>query len=468
MGLFAGILLPALLMALLIGIVFGIALKKPANDASKLFKLGASRKDYEAYLGLAWDWFRQQTPSIDSKSDLEKLGERLQLGPSHRNVEIPANGFDSAEQFEKWCKAVAYSYRINIREVSSSTMILRSSDQEFERFVSVIVKGIGNIEFVEFELPEDIHDASLAVKRAIDSSTFDVYLETRRLSRPQLDGSLKYQLAFRTFSDRGNTQSVNAESQINELLTKCSDDVERTRVFDTIRDEGIDVAAVGSLPAKIRTLLWFLSVYVSLVVYALVLRSACEFASEFGTTERALKTLEPLFLTHASRTAIALGKYIAVCVSVAIAGFVMIACFWFTLRILIPYELFPRQTLWETTRALALLNLVLLPIVLSASGVALAVSFMSSSPKRAGAYGYIVMWVMIAPGFYLFASGDQPSVAASFVPMLGTSLLLKGLIQGTFDWGFFAISMTSSLTLAAVSLAVVVVLSNRETLLYDD
>ena len=467
-GLFAGIVLPALLMALLAGIVFGFALKKPAIDASKIVRMGASREDYDAYVNLAWEWFQRHSPSISSKEDLAKLGERLQFGPSHVDVDIPLNGLTSAQHFEKWCKAVAYSYRINIRDVSYSNVILRGSDKEFEDLVIVVVKGIGNVEFVAIDLPQETLDVSRKVKGAIDSSTFDVFLETRRIPKVQTEGMIKYQLGFRTFADRGNTQSVNAESQVKQLLTICSNDVERTRVFDTILDDGIDVAVVGSLPAKIKVLLWFLSVYVSLVVYALVLRSACEFASEFGTTERALKTLEPLFLTHASRTAIALGKYIAVCVSVAAAGFMMIGCFWVTLRFMIPYELFPRQTLWETIRALVLLNLILLPIVLSASGVALAVSFMSSSPIRAGAYGYVAMWAMIAPGFYLFASGDQPSVIASFVPMLGTSLLLKGLIQSTFEWKCFAISMISSLTLAGVSVAIIVVLSNRESVLYSE
>lgn len=472
-----GIVLPAVFLPLFACLMYSFVIEKKKVEAVTIVKLGASEEDFKEYLDRAWHWFQSRTSSASGARDLRRFVDRVQSGGAiEADARIGSLPADS-QSFHEWCKFIARIWRKNVGEMSAIQFERDGIEPELKDLFDVVVEGVGNVEFVSFDSAEDLLTASQKAMAAINSGSVDIALRCEKSPTIAADGSRTNSLEITLFHDNSNPRSVQSHERIMRLLRLCENltttagwrqNSRRDAPSTMYLKHNIDVSEGAPLSRSQRNALDALSTYGSFSLFMLVLRATFGFAMEVGTTERERKTIEPLLITPASRTEIALGKYFAVALASILSACLTLVCIWCIMHLMLPPHVFPAFTLWKNLRLLSLVLVLLTTSVLSATGVSLAVSFMAGSAKHNAQMSTIALWLMLLPGLLVFPGILELGIPTSFIPIVGANLLIKNIFLGTVDWLLVGISIISSLLVAGSSLAAVIHIANRESVLYDE
>jgi sodium transport system permease protein len=191
--------------------------------------------------------------------------------------------------------------------------------------------------------------------------------------------------------------------------------------------------------------------------------------STAGEKERG--TLETLLCSPVSRTDLVLGKYLTVLTASVTSALLAVA----SMGISFYYgqSIFTSDNgggesmhLQIGLRAVLAVLLMVLPLSMFFSGLLLAVSLFAKSFREADSYKTPLTFLIVIPAVVSMLPGIDLNVRTAMIPVLGTSLVSKELVSGTYHWGYIAMIFGFSCVYAAVALAVTIVLFNREEVLF--
>ncbi|MEZ6188558.1 MAG: ABC transporter permease subunit/CPBP intramembrane protease [Planctomycetota bacterium] len=187
-------------------------------------------------------------------------------------------------------------------------------------------------------------------------------------------------------------------------------------------------------------------------------------ALDLGAGEKERGTLETLLLAPISRQSVARGKFWAVfAISLVVALLNLVSMgvtFAFAAGSL------PTMNFTVDLPGLAACFFVLVPLVAMFSALSLATSTYAASYKEGQAYLTPLMILGTVPPLAAALPGLQLDLPMSLAPVLGASLLIKGIFAGTAHWTHGLLVFGSNAVYAFVAVRWVAALYTREEVLW--
>jgi sodium transport system permease protein len=116
--------------------------------------------------------------------------------------------------------------------------------------------------------------------------------------------------------------------------------------------------------------------------------------------------------------------------------------------------------------ALAGVCLVMIPLAIFLSSLAIAVGLFARSCREANTYLQPMLLLAIIPALLAALPGVDFNYKLAFIPVLNMSLLCKELLTGTCHWGHVLVVFGSMTVYAALAVAAAVALFKRESVLF--
>ena len=117
-------------------------------------------------------------------------------------------------------------------------------------------------------------------------------------------------------------------------------------------------------------------------------------------------------------------------------------------------------------KTVASVFLMALPIAVLFSAVLMTIALFAKTYKEAQSYLTPMTFVVIIPAIAAMLPGVELTSKLSLIPILGTSLLCKELVAGTYHWNLIALIFTSNCVYAAVALLIAIKMFQRESVLF--
>jgi sodium transport system permease protein len=193
-------------------------------------------------------------------------------------------------------------------------------------------------------------------------------------------------------------------------------------------------------------------------------------AMDLTAGEKERGTLETILSSPISRTDLVLGKFLTVLTasltSAVLAVTSMGVSFYYGQNLLSAGAGEPSMHIQIGLRAVLAVLLMGLPLSMFFSALLLAVSLFAKSFREADTYKTPLAFAIVIPAVVSMLPGIDLDVRTAMIPVLGTSLVGKDLVSGTYHWGYITMIFGMSCVYAAVALAVTIVLFNREEVLF--
>jgi sodium transport system permease protein len=110
--------------------------------------------------------------------------------------------------------------------------------------------------------------------------------------------------------------------------------------------------------------------------------------------------------------------------------------------------------------------LMALPIAVLFSATLMTIALFAKTYKEAQSYLTPMTFVVVVPAVAAMLPGVELNAKLSLVPILGTSLLCKELVAGTYHWNLIAIIFASNCVYAAFALFIAIKMFQRESVLF--
>jgi sodium transport system permease protein len=107
-----------------------------------------------------------------------------------------------------------------------------------------------------------------------------------------------------------------------------------------------------------------------------------------------------------------------------------------------------------------------LPIAVLFSAVLMTIALFAKTYKEAQSYLTPMTFVVIIPAIAAMLPGVELTPKLSLIPILGTSLLCKELVAGTYHWNLIGLIFTSNCVYAAAALFIAIKMFQRESVLF--
>jgi sodium transport system permease protein len=196
-------------------------------------------------------------------------------------------------------------------------------------------------------------------------------------------------------------------------------------------------------------------------------------AMDLTAGEKERGTIETILCSPVSRTHLVLGKFLMVLtasIATAILAIISMSASFGAGKQLLLGAVSPEADaalqITITSKAIASIFFVVLPVAVFFSAALLALSLFAKSYKEAQSYISPLMIVMVMPAVAALLPGVELTPALALVPVLNISLVSKEIIAGTYHWSLIAVIFLSSSAYAALALAVAVKLFQREDVLF--
>ncbi len=178
-------------------------------------------------------------------------------------------------------------------------------------------------------------------------------------------------------------------------------------------DQKMSIFLLGSLP-----MILVLSVFVASI----------GFSADMTAGERERRSMEALLITPASSLAIMLGKWLTSLSLTLAVMLTTVLLLWLAL-VLLPFnELGLRVDVGAGT--ILWILLALMPLMLLAVGLQLAIAIFARSFKDAQTYVGLIMLIPMIPGFYILFNPGVYAGWFTWVPLLGQQVVIRDLLVG--------------------------------------
>ncbi|MDK2970698.1 MAG: sodium transport system permease protein [Candidatus Sumerlaeota bacterium] len=484
------LLIPTVLTPLIIlgATRFATAIQK--EQAVQTVRVAANEESRRAYLELVHSWFLQ-TETAQGLKALKSPFLRVLIRPEKLAEldEVPAEILDDPEAFAAWTHKIAENARAELDDVgerlkdSGGGLTPEVREQAME-FYDVAVKGLGLIEFVDpaqlaepptsfepGELPEDLAALPTIRRDTAAIASGDVHgvlTVPPTLERVRASDRASLELVFL----HDSTQSLSGEAA--GRIRRVADASRRAVLIERLERHGLgedfltpvklkrdtDLASVGQrVVQQIGGILPY-------ILLAFAFLGAIYPAIDLGAGEKERQTLETLLLSPASRTEIALGKFLVILTTSLCAASIGVLSLTLSVRYMVPVAILEYLDIQIEPRAWALVGLLVIPAAAVFSGVFLTVSILARSFKEAQSYLVPFQFVLILPAAAPLMPGLELSWKIAAIPLVNVSMLARECIKGDINWGYYALTLGSCSLLAGVCVALCVVMFRRESVLF--
>jgi ABC-type Na+ efflux pump permease subunit len=177
-------------------------------------------------------------------------------------------------------------------------------------------------------------------------------------------------------------------------------------------------------------------------------------------------TLETLLLGPVSRFEIAVGKFVVVFVAAIVAAVLTTASMVVTFTHgILPAEVMQSFEVEFQPMALVLTASLVLPVAALYASSLLAVGLYARSFKEAQSYTVPLQFVFVLPTLVSMIPDVEAESHLAWIPFVNISILMKELLKGNYLWGFYGVTLLSTLALTLAALWICSWLFRRESVL---
>ena len=210
------------------------------------------------------------------------------------------------------------------------------------------------------------------------------------------------------------------------------------------------------------------------MVILLCMTGAMYPAMDLTAGEKERGTMETILSSPISRTHLVLGKFFLILTAALGTAALSVLSMGVSFSVLAHYT---SQSAGGRAAAAGLLLhlgpktvasvfLMALPIAVLFSAVLMTIALFAKTYKEAQSYLTPMTFVVIIPAIAAMLPGVELTPKLSLIPILGTSLLCKELVAGTYHWNLIALIFTSNCIYAAVALFIAIKMFQRESVLF--
>jgi len=307
----------------------------------------------------------------------------------------------------------------------------------------------------------------------------------KALSDKRLEAAIEFSFDFEEALNQGDTaraviyydqaevKSELAESQLKTIVRKYEEQIVEVKLKAVnLSKEAIAPIRIASRnlapPAKMSGFL--LSMFLPYMLMILCMTGAMYPAMDLTAGEKERGTLETLLVTPASRLDIAGGKFLAVLTASFVTGVLGTASM--TITSILGVTRFGQEaqaasaSLSINPLSIIMVLLLIIPIACLFSSLLLSLSLVARSYKEAQSYVSPLMIVVIFPAFASFLPGFEFQTIHTFIPIMNTSLVLKDVLLGTFQWNKIALVFLVNAVYAGIGIFLAKRMFEKESVLF--
>jgi sodium transport system permease protein len=279
------------------------------------------------------------------------------------------------------------------------------------------------------------------------------------------------------YNYEGELKSEFASDKIEKYLKSYSDNVVKERLaaknlpvdvlkpFEMKREnvappEKVSGAALGGI--------------IGYMVILLCMTGAMYPSMDLTAGEKERGTMETILSSPISRTHLVLGKFFLILTAALGTAALSVLSMGVSFSVLAHYT---QQSEGGRAAAAGLLLhlgpktvlsvfLMALPIAVLFSAVLMTIALFAKTYKEAQSYLTPMTFIIIIPAIAAMLPGVELTSKLSLIPILGTSLLCKELVAGTYHWNLIALIFTSNCVYAAIALFIAIKMFQRESVLF--
>ncbi len=500
------LLLPTVLVPVLMMVMGNLALSFAVGQVTRTAVVAAGEEDQAAYRQLVHETFLGS-----------ELGRLLTVahsplvlyfgGGAVRQLvgQLPTGALSDPEAFHAWTTGLARQVNEAARgglsgkpdgigglegvdlsglsrslEGSGGTSGLQGALLEFYQ---VAIRGLGMIEFVD---PAELDPAGDLAQEEVPAglrgdphgAAIVEALRSRRIqgaltvdfpdADPARSPDATVRLGF--YHDLSEPHSLEANLRIRTV----ADHARQSYIRSRIRNAGlppsiltpVEVKSGTNIASGAEVLIGVLGGLLPYLVVAFAFIGALYPALDLGAGEKERQTLETLLLSPATRTEIALGKFLLIFTTSLVAALAGVLSMLLSVVYLAPGPLM-QMLEWDLDPGrMVALAVLAVPPAAAFAGLFLTVSIFARSFKEAQNYMGPVSLVLILPAGAGLIPGIELTAGLALVPIVNVSLLSKSILGGEPFLGYFLLSLLSCVAFAGVCLALCVAMFQREGVLF--
>ncbi len=190
------------------------------------------------------------------------------------------------------------------------------------------------------------------------------------------------------------------------------------------------------------------------MIILLCLTGAMYPAMDTTAGEKERGTMETILASPAGRMDIVAGKFLMVLTVAMITTFLTIASMVVTVLLGSQFlrQISARLVLTVSSKAIATVILIVLPLAVFFSAALLAISVFARNYKEAQSYIGPLMFLVVIPAMASFLPGVELNPKMALIPILNVSLLAKEIFAGNFPTTMVALIFGSTTLYAAVAI----------------
>lgn len=272
--------------------------------------------------------------------------------------------------------------------------------------------------------------------------------------------------AIKVMADQGSMKGSDAVRTLEYELELF----QRTVAENRLSEAGMDPAVMSSLEIVLVPLgekdsssLFMASLLLPLLVTMSVMIGSQSSAVELFAGEKERKTMEALLMTPASRGQLILAKFATIATIGFISGIFAIVGFVVIVSTLTERmkEVLNFGSQLGNLIAAALLCILIFSMLMSA--IQIIFSLFANNFKEAQSYFGPVMFIAMAPYFFLLGVGVNELGAIHFlIPVMNMFALLKELVYGIFSLSNLLMTLGSSAALVAVMYVIAAIMFKKD------
>ena len=190
-------------------------------------------------------------------------------------------------------------------------------------------------------------------------------------------------------------------------------------------------------------------------------------ALDLGAGEKERSTLETLLLSPASRYEIAAGKFLVILLTSMVAALLGLGSMYWTLtKGMLPAELVAGMDLSFDPLALVVSAFLTLPVAAIFASVLLSISIYARSFKEGQSYAMPLQFLIIIPAMASLIPDIEANWKIALIPVMNVSIVMREFMKRDYQWGFFGLTLFSTLLLAIISITFAARWFNREQVIF--
>ena len=491
------LLLPTVLAPALMFGLSNFAISFVKKQATQEVIIAASAEARDRYVALAHRQFLES--SLGKTLKMSRTGVvSFLIGKSASNdleEQVPAAIFGDAVAYRDWTTGLARRMEDMAREGKGSdfggkalggaanaspadTELAKSMAQGVADFYTVSLRGVGLVRFVGEEeigdgvlqegdvLPESlvVHERGTAIYTALKARRIHGYLEVVP------GGGSEATTTIRLFHDETIPLSREASSRVEKVGRLAGEAIVAERARERKLPAGflepVRMERGTNIASQSQVALSALGGMIPYLVLTFAFLGGLYPAIDLGAGEKERNTLETLLLSPATRTEIALGKFLLIFTTSMSAALLGIASMAVSFLHLMPDFVLERLDIRIDIYTALCAGALAIPPAAAFAGLLLAISIYARTFKEAQSYLSPLPIVMVLPASAGLIPGLEINAGLAMVPLVNVSLLSRDVLKGDLHWGYYSLTVLSCLLFAAACVALCVFMFKRESVVF--